>query len=193
MYSSLSDARKWSSGKFTTVFHFDSKAEVIRVIQTRFPELAAKMSKLQMGHYITQWKSFAPLAPQKQLDGSYLVSRTTAPNLKYPFVATHLDSGAFVKALVDAPPGKTLLGVSQGMTWPEWLVIWGQIHGVETGFKQISTDEFFQGVPGPLKEELADAFDYINEFGYTGGDPNVLTPEQVSLMINSCALQTNDL
>jgi hypothetical protein len=60
--SSLSDARKWSGGKYTTVYHYDSKAEIIRDIQTRFPELAKRMSTLQVGHYVSNWKVFPAMA-----------------------------------------------------------------------------------------------------------------------------------
>ncbi len=49
--SSLSDARKWSHGKYTYVYHNDANAEIIRTVQTRFPELAAQMSTVQIGHY----------------------------------------------------------------------------------------------------------------------------------------------
>lgn len=114
--SSLSDARKWSAGKFTTVYHYDSKAEMIRAIRDRFPKLAARMSTLQVGHYVTNWKAFPSMAPQKQPDGSFLTFRPVGPQVKFPFVVTHQDTGAFVKALVDLPPGKDLLGVSQVMT-----------------------------------------------------------------------------
>ncbi len=47
-------------------------------------------------------------------------------------------------------------------------------------FNQVSEEEFFEGMPEPLSRELADAFRYVQEFGYTGNDPNVVTVEQVS-------------
>jgi hypothetical protein len=34
--------------------------------------------------------------------------------------------------------------------------------------------------PGGIGEELADMFEYIGEFGYDGGDPDVIYPEDVS-------------
>lgn len=99
-----------------------------------------------------------------------------------PFVVAHEDTGAFVKALVDLPPGKNLLGVSEHMTWPEWTKLWGEVLGVKATFKQVSEDDYFRGAPDPLKKELAETFAYVEEFGYTGGDPEVLTVEQVSLI-----------
>ncbi|EOO00128.1 putative -like family protein [Phaeoacremonium minimum UCRPA7] len=181
--SSLSDATKWSGGKYTTVYHYDSKAEAIRIIQAEFPEVAARMSTLQVGHYVTNWKAFHLMAPQKQPDGSFLTIRPTGPNAKFPFVVTQRDTGPYVKALVDLPAGKDVLGVSQSLTFPEWMTIWGKVLGVKAGFKQVSWEEFFGTVPEPLKSELQDAWKYFEDFGHTGGDPNVLTPEQLGVKV----------
>lgn len=137
--SSLCDVRKWSRGKYTTVHHYNSKTDTIRTIEAQFPELAARMSTVQLGHYVTMWK-----------------------------------------ALVDLPPKKDLLGVSQTLTWPEWMAIWGDVLGVQAGFHQVSRDDFFRDVPQALRKDLEDTYDFIEEFGFTGGDPAVLTPEEVS-------------
>lgn len=177
--SNLSDASKWSGGKYTTVYHFDSKAEMIRLTRQRHPEVAARMSTLQIGHYVTNWKQFAKLAPQKQADGSFVMSRPTAPSFRMPNIVTHRDTGAFVKALVDLPPGKDLLGVSEWMTFSEWMGVWGRVLGVVARYQQISNEEMFEGLPLPMAEEIRDGFDYIEEFGFAGGDPDVLDPEQV--------------
>lgn len=123
IFSSLVEARKWSNGKYAHVYHYDSKAEIVRLIKSRFPEVAARMSTLIMGHYVTNWKMFPPMVPKKQSDGSYKIQRTFSPAFVMPFVVPHKDAGAFVKALTDLPPGKSLLGVSKHMTWPEWYVI----------------------------------------------------------------------
>ncbi|KAK9418903.1 hypothetical protein SUNI508_07675 [Seiridium unicorne] len=181
--SSLSDAKKWSGGKYTGLYHYDSKAEMIRIIHERFPQVAERMSFVQMGHYVTNWRAFPPMAPQKQPDGSFAIVRPFGPELALPFVVPDRDTGAFVKALVDMPAGKDLLGVSQTMTWPEWMDLWGSIHGVKTGFKQVSREEFFGAAPKVLQDELWDTYEYIREFGYDGGDPNVLTPDQLDSKI----------
>lgn len=56
VWSSLSAAKKWSRGKYSGVFHFDSKADVVDYINSVHPGLAKKMSILQMGLYVTNWK-----------------------------------------------------------------------------------------------------------------------------------------
>ncbi|KAL5315173.1 hypothetical protein ACEPPN_017824 [Leptodophora sp. 'Broadleaf-Isolate-01'] len=179
IYSSLSDASKWSRGKYKEVYHFDCKAEVIRVIREKYPNLAERMSTLQMGHYVENWKTFAALAPQKQDDGSFVMRRPTAAGLRWEFVVAEKDTGEFVKALVELPPGSDFLGVSEAMTMPKFIEIWGRIHGVKVGYEQVSYEEFFEGVPPAMREELGDSFKFIEEFGHCGGDPAVMRPEQL--------------
>lgn len=184
--SSLSHATKWSRGKFTEVYHFDSKAEMIRLTRERNPEVAERMSTLQMGHYVTNWKQFAPLAPQRQADGRFVLARSTSPGCEIPHVVAEKDTGSFVKALVvDLPPGKDLLGVSEWITFAGFVEVWGRVLGVEAGYRQISKEEMFEGVPAPMAQEIGDGFDYIEEFGFEGGDPDVLDPRQVRL--RNCA------
>ena len=61
---------------------------------------------------------------------------------------------------------------------PEQL--WGDTLGVKATFNQVSEESFFKGMPEPLSQELGDAFRYVQEYGYTGNDPDVVTVEQVS-------------
>ncbi|TGO47981.1 hypothetical protein BCON_0256g00090 [Botryotinia convoluta] len=182
IYSSLSDATKWSKGKYTSVYHFDSKAETIRQIESRFPELATRMSTLQMGYYVTNWKAFPPMAPQKQDDGSFLFERPLSPDSVVEFVVTQKDTGGFVKALIEMLPGKNLIGVSERMTWKEWVKIWGDILGVKAGFRQVSEEVFWKGVPEAMRE-LQVAWEYVDEFGHAGGDSDVVRPEELAVKI----------
>nr|CEG04845.1 unnamed protein product [Fusarium clavum] len=181
--STLSHATKWSGGKYTNVYHFDSKAAMIRATEERFPEVAARMSTVTIGHYVTVWKLFNKLAPKLQPDGSYLLSRNTPSDFKMPFIVAERDTGSFVKALVDLPPNKHILGVSEEMTLPRWVEIWGHVNGVKAAYKEISRDELFEGVPEDFANEIGDGFDYFHEFGLSGGDPAVLRPDQLGVKI----------
>jgi len=61
------------------------------------------------------------IAPQKQVDGMFLTLRS---GLQFLFVVTERDTGEFVKALVvDLEAGMELMGVSETMTWPEWMEV----------------------------------------------------------------------
>lgn len=56
VWSSLSDSKKCSGGKYTSIYHFNSKAAVVDYIKDRYPKLTAKMSLLQLGWFVTNWK-----------------------------------------------------------------------------------------------------------------------------------------
>jgi hypothetical protein len=180
IYSSLSDAEKWSGGKINDVYHFNCKAETIRQMESRFPEVTAKMSTLQMGHYVTNWKHHPSIAPQKQADGSFVVEKPSSTKEVIPFVFPQKDTGVFVHALVEMPPGKCLQGVSEYMTWPEWTKLWGDILGVTAVYQEIGEEEFMVGAPDLMRKEIWAGFRYAADFGYTGGDPDVLSVGQVS-------------
>lgn len=55
--SSVSDATKWSKGKYTNVFHFDSKANAEIYGKETHPGLWAKTSILQVGLFISNFLS----------------------------------------------------------------------------------------------------------------------------------------
>lgn len=54
LVSTLSHARKCSGGKFTDLYHFDSKADIFPdYVRENYPALAAKMSCVQTGFFMT--------------------------------------------------------------------------------------------------------------------------------------------
>ena len=65
VYSALSDTRKWSGGKYQWIYHFDSKAKVVEYVRETLPDLAAKMSTVQICFYATNWKLLPVFGPQK--------------------------------------------------------------------------------------------------------------------------------
>ena len=50
--SAVCNVKRLSKGKYTWVYHFDSKAEAVEYVQERYPELAAKMSVVHIGVYM---------------------------------------------------------------------------------------------------------------------------------------------
>ncbi|EHK39351.1 hypothetical protein TRIATDRAFT_48067 [Trichoderma atroviride IMI 206040] len=189
VYSSLSDASRCSGGKYTTIYHFDSKARTMDLIQSQFPELAKRMSALQMGHYVTNWQAVRAMAPLRQPDGMYLTKRPFSADVQMPFVVPGRDTGAFVKALLDVSPGKTLVGVSEMMTFPTWMEIWGRVLGVQAAYQEVPPDEFYKDFPEPLGRELMDTNEYMIEFGYTGGDPEVIYPKELDPNIKTTSME----
>lgn len=56
IWSTLSDATKWSNGKYKGIYHFDSKAAVVEYLEEKYPVVAKKTSLMQMGLFINNWK-----------------------------------------------------------------------------------------------------------------------------------------
>ncbi|KAG8163684.1 hypothetical protein KVR01_006981 [Diaporthe batatas] len=182
--SSLPDASKWSRGKFTKIYPFNSKVEMVRLTRDRHPEVAARMSTLLVGPYVTNWKQLARMAPQKQADGGFIMTRPMSPEFKMPQVVPEKDTGSFVKALVvDLPPGKDLLGVSEWVSFPAFAEAWGHVLGVKTAYRQTSMEDMFEGVPEHMAQEIGDSFLFIEEFGFHGGYPDVLDPRKLDVQI----------
>lgn len=109
-------------------------------------------------------------------------------DVKAPFVDPRADVGHFVKMLVGVEAGKNLLGVASWVSWKEWMELFGERVGVkEVKYEEMSVAEMAEMIPGGFGKELADMYQYIDRFGYDGGDPGVVTPEQVSILVaKSC-------
>lgn len=65
VFSGLSNASKWSGGKYKNVLHFDSKAFASEWAQEQLPEVWAKTSVLQVGMYLENFMLQPMLKPQK--------------------------------------------------------------------------------------------------------------------------------
>jgi nucleoside-diphosphate-sugar epimerase len=63
--SSLSNATKWSNGRFTHVYHFDSKALAEDYGRESYPELWAKTSIYQAGAFISNFVKNPIISPKK--------------------------------------------------------------------------------------------------------------------------------
>ncbi|GKT51053.1 NmrA-like family domain-containing protein 1 [Colletotrichum spaethianum] len=174
VFSSLSNAKKWSRGKYTQNWHFDGKAVVTDRIRAELPGLAAKLSIVQVGTYASNWKNVVG-RPLKQDDGSFLISIPAGQSSPIPWIVVDQDTGIFVKALVEQPAGKTVLALSEWATWTGFWTLWSEVLGLKTEFKEVSPSEYVESLPEPARAEFLESMLYSNEFGYTGGDPDVLS------------------
>jgi uncharacterized protein YbjT (DUF2867 family) len=64
VFSSLSDATKWSRGKYTHVYHFDSKAKAEAYGKETYPKLWEKTSVFQAGFFLSNFSSNPVFQPQ---------------------------------------------------------------------------------------------------------------------------------
>lgn len=172
VYSSLSDTKRWSKGKYTWNFHFDGKALVVKRILEELPDLAAKLSMVQVGMYASNWKG-ALGRPQRQENGSFVVQIPDGPEVKLSWIVADQDTGIYVKALLENSPRQYTLAYSETATWREFWTLWAEIQNVKVEFKVVVLDEFLKPLlPIPWRE-FQDSLMYIMEFGYTGGDAEV--------------------
>lgn len=190
VFSSLSDTRRWSGGKFTQNWHFDSKAAVERWIRED-PEgvlggLVERTSFLQVGWYVDNW-NFIKGDMKRTEDGRWYHAGLGKGENLIPFVWTQRDTGPLVRALVEAEPGKSLLGYSELMSWKEYMKVWARVLGLKlagddgSGHKELSVEEAREAIEGPeeLKTEAVESIQYVQEFGWTGGEPGVLHPKDL--------------
>ncbi|KAF2159016.1 hypothetical protein M409DRAFT_38017 [Zasmidium cellare ATCC 36951] len=189
VFSALPDGKKWSNGKYTHFYHFDSKVDVVKAINDHFPDLAEHMSLLHIGHYVENWKSSPLMAPGKDENGTYVFKRTFSPDFAMPFIVASKDTGPYVKALVGLPPGQNIFAVSEYMKLPDWVRQWGDVLGVKAKYQQVSDDEFFEGAPPAFKQEFVDNFHYVEDFGYTGGDPDIKTLDQIGVGVSVTSMK----
>ena len=108
------------------------------------------------------------------------------------FIVAEKDTGAFVKALIESPPGIEVLGYTRLMSWNDYMDLWSKTLGVRGRYQQMPREEFLTAVPEPMRRQYDEVFRYVAEFGWTGGDPKVVQPEDVSVLdINWDTLVTN--
>ncbi|RGP64845.1 hypothetical protein FLONG3_9423 [Fusarium longipes] len=178
--SSLSNAEKWSKGKYTRVYHFDGKARAVEYIPKAHPDLWAKTSIFQAGLFLSNFTQPSFVQPVKNAEGVAQFISTLDPDTKFPFIAAEEDSGPFVKALItQEPAGHNLIG------YREWLTLTevAESFSKATGIRAVATKSdgtFPPGFPEELAGEMTDCFEYFNEFGYEGrDDPTIVHPRSL--------------
>ena len=65
VYSALANSKRISKGKYSHNYHYDSKGVVVERIREELPDLAARLSTVQIGAYLTNWKLNPMMGPQK--------------------------------------------------------------------------------------------------------------------------------
>ncbi|MCJ1360459.1 MAG: hypothetical protein MMC33_010464 [Icmadophila ericetorum] len=187
IFSATCDATRCSKGKYTWVYHFDSKGRAVEYIKERYPELAAKMSVVQAGAYMDNWKTGGQFT--KHTDGTWHLASIGSGDYLVPFFDTVKDMGSVVRVAIQLPPEKNILGVGSMIGWKEYLKIWCDVNKVPFGgYDEISVAvlEAHLQMPG-LGREVGEMFLFIEEFGYAGGDLNTILASELNV---PCALTT---
>ncbi|KAF3074025.1 NmrA family domain-containing protein 1 [Trichoderma lentiforme] len=180
VYSSLSNATRWSFGKYTHVYHFDSKARAEDYARETYPELWAKTSIFQAGWFLSNFIVNPILEFVKGDDGVARFTGNLDVDVKFPFIAAEEDSGPFVKALVEEPAGKNVIAYREWLTIREVAAILSQVIGIPTEAVQLPKGQSKVTEPAELKLELDDNFAYWSEYGYEGrADPTIIHPKDL--------------
>lgn len=191
--STLSATKKWSKGKYQHCHHFDSKARQVEYLfnTPRLAELKKKTSLIQMPFYINNWKTPAAqfMRPTKQSDGTYLLRIPLSPQRKVPMGdVTHV-AGPLVLALTKVAPGKQLVASAGMLSMKDWCDKVGQQIGATVKYEAMPREELEEMMPGGIGTELADMLLYYEDFGYDGGDPTAIYPDQLGVDVK---YQTTD-
>jgi len=113
-----------------------------------------------------------------------VISMIASGERPLPFVDVNKDTGYFVRALVQSAPGKTLLGAGSTMDLRDYTKLWEKSQGVHCRYQQGTMADLEAATSGKLPPSFAPAFSdttaYVDEFGYDGGDPNTIRPDEVS-------------
>ncbi|RYO84003.1 hypothetical protein DL766_001869 [Monosporascus sp. MC13-8B] len=171
--SSLSNATKWSKGKYTHVYHFDSKANAEDYGREKYPDLWEKTSIFQAGLFLSNYVTNPSIQPIKFIGN-------LEPDVKVPFIAAEEDSGPIVKALVNEPAGKNIIGYREWLTVQELALAFTRATGLKAESVTLPKGTYHLPLPDELMLELEDNFAYFNEFGYEArDDPTIIHPRDL--------------
>ncbi|TQS33626.1 hypothetical protein Golomagni_06021 [Golovinomyces magnicellulatus] len=182
--SSLSNATKWSKGKYTHVFHFDAKANAVEYARDTYPDLWAKTSVFQAGFFLGNFTATEgpSLLPVKNAENIYQFIGNLEADVKLPFIAAEEDSGPFVQALINEPAGKNIIAYREWLTMQEFAAIFSDVTGLKSEIVTLPKGQSNVPLPPDLALEFADNWAYWNEFGYEGrDDPTLIHPKNLSL------------
>jgi NmrA-like family len=182
IWSGLPPVSKASKGKYTWVFHCDSKADATEYLKETYPDLWKKSSVIQVGSYLSNHLNIPGFGPEKAPDGVYQMALPFAKQAKWPYIAAEEDTGLFVRALiVDVPAGKNLVAYRERLTIEEFLDIWAKVHNVQSRVVDIPFEAMASA--GDDAREIAEMIGFLAEFGFEGlGDPTLIYPKDVSVL-----------
>ncbi|KAK3331572.1 NAD(P)-binding protein [Cercophora scortea] len=191
LVSTLSNARKCSKGAFEDLYHFDAKADIFPdYVAATYPALAAKMSCIQTGFFTTSHNILPNSYFSKQPDGSFQMRFATSPDRLVPHLAVNADTGNFVYAVHQMPPGKHYMAMGSNITWPEWIRLWGKATGVPVSYQEVTFDDMVADTPDKdCGIEIALMFRYSSDPGYDGS-MDLLTAEDIKKAGIDCPMTT---
>ncbi|KAH6839587.1 hypothetical protein B0I37DRAFT_386780 [Chaetomium sp. MPI-CAGE-AT-0009] len=168
--STLSHAGKCSNGKFKDLYHYDAKADVFPdYVAAAHPQLAAKMSCIHTGFFTTSHRILPGSYFKKLDDGTFEMCFPCNPDKPIPHLDVNADTGNFVYAVHQMPPGKDYMA-GEYLSWSDFAKVWAKVTGATIRYRQISLNDMVSQVADrDLGLEVALMFEYSSEPGYDGG------------------------
>ncbi|KAK0641930.1 NAD(P)-binding protein [Cercophora newfieldiana] len=192
LVSTLSHAGKATSGKMTEVYHFDSKADIFpQYVDEKYPELAKKMSCIHTGYFNTSHQILPNSYFQKQPDGSFQMRFPVRENRPIPHHDVVGDTGNFVYAVSQMPPGKAYMAAGSIVSFGEYIRLFGEHNNVPVSYKQVTFDDMVADTLGDEATgiEVANMYVYADDPGYDGG-MELLTAEDLRKAGIDCPMTT---
>ncbi|KAH6714081.1 hypothetical protein BKA61DRAFT_689619 [Leptodontidium sp. MPI-SDFR-AT-0119] len=179
--SSLTNVTKWSKGKYTRVYHFDSKAKAADYGREKYPDLWKKTSIFQPGMFLSNYVGNPIMKPVKNAEGTVQFLWNVKANVRIPFIAADEDTGPVVRELVvNEPAGKNIIAYREYLTVQELASAFTRATGLKAEPVTLPKGEFPVPLPDELKGELEDNFAAFNEFGYESwDDTDVIHPRDL--------------
>jgi hypothetical protein len=98
------------------------------------------------------------------------MSLPTSPDKPVPHLDVNADTGNFVYAVSQRPPGGHYMAEGTTCSWSDWIRIWGEITNQKSSYKQVTLQQMIEATPDKeFGREVADMFLYTTEPGYDGG------------------------
>jgi hypothetical protein len=124
----LPDGRKLAGEKLQNILPYNAKAAIREDLVT-YEGLRAKMTEVFVAYYYQNWSKYsAMLAPEKQEDGSWVMSVPFDGSIGIP-MAWADDVGPYVEAVLkggEKYKGKTVAVIGEIMGHREMLDIWSK-------------------------------------------------------------------
>lgn len=108
-------------------------------------------------------------------DSSFVMRFPTHPDAPVPHLEVNADTGNFVYAIAQLPPGKSYMAEGTTCSWSDYMKLWSEITGTPGTYEQTTLDQMTQASPDhEFGAEIADMFAYSSDPGYDGGDASLL-------------------
>ena len=162
IFSTLPAASEISNGKYTTMNHYEAKAQIERYIRS----LPIKSAFYSPCFFMSNFHAFFP--PRQAPDGTWVLTNVNPGTVPIPCIDVDNDTGKYVGAILAEPDkyqGKTFCAATALYSWDEIATTMSKTTGKRVVYRQVSVEEFKKNMPF---DAVVDAFTYMEEFGYSG-------------------------